>query len=279
MIRNGMLKYSQKEMSQAELRRMQLIQIELLAEFDALCRKHELRYVIASGTLLGAARHGSFIPWDDDIDVEMLRSDYDKFCKIDKQEFGENTFFQTNKTDKHYPWLYGKLRRSGTQAVRLGQEHLKMQSGVFIDIFPRDGVPEHTLLRSARSVVAAMSRKMLYARVACRTSETFIGRLGWSIVRMIPKQIPFGIAKLLSVVFDEKRCNRVGCIGYHGKAEANGFRKNWFTEMVLLPFEGEQYYAPADWDGYLRYVYGDNYMMPPPPNRRQITSPLSSYSL
>lgn len=279
MICNEMMKYSQKKMSEAELRRMQLIQIELLAEFDALCRKHGLRYIIASGTLLGAARHGSFIPWDDDIDVEMLRSDYDKFCKIDKREFREDTFFQTNKTDKHYPWLYGKLRRTGTRAVRLGQEHLMMHSGVFIDIFPRDGVPKHAVLRPVRGIIAAMSRKMLYARVACRTSETLIGRFGWGIVQLIPKQAAFGIAKLLSVVFNEKRCDRVGCIGYHGKAETNGFRKSWFTELTLLTFEGKQYYAPADWDGYLRYVYGKDYITPPPPNHRNITSPLSSYSL
>ncbi len=279
MIHYEMLKYSQKEMSQAVLRQMQLIQIELLAEFDALCRKHGLRYIIASGTLLGAARHGSFIPWDDDIDVEMLRGDYDKFCKIDKQEFRGDTFFQTNKTDKHYPWLYGKLRRTGTQAVRLGQEHLRMHTGVFIDIFPRDGVPNRAVLRSVRGVVATMSRKMLYARVACRTSESLIGRLGWNAVRLIPKQVAFGIAKLLSIVFDEKRCERVGCIGYHGKAETNGFLKSWFTDIKTLPFEGEQYFVPADWDGYLRYVYGESYMTPPPPNRQQITSPLSSYSL
>ncbi|WP_185129917.1 LicD family protein [Cohnella zeiphila] len=266
-------------MSQAELRQMQLIQVELLAEFDALCRKHKLRYIIASGTLLGAVRHGAFIPWDDDIDVEMLRSDFDKFCQIDKQEFREDTFFQTNKTDKHYPWLYGKLRRTGTQAVRLGQEHLKMHSGVFIDIFPRDGVPKSVALRSARGVIATMCRKILYSRVAYRLSETFIGRLGWSVVRLIPKQAAFGIAKLLSVVFEEKRSERVGCIGYHGEAETNGFHKRWFTELVTLPFEGGTYYAPADWDGYLRYVYGEGYMTPPPPNRRHVTSPLSSYSL
>lgn len=274
-----MLKYSQKEMSKDELRRMQLIQIELLAEFDALCRKHKISYVIASGTLLGSVRHGSFIPWDDDIDVEMLRSDYEKFCKIDKSEFREDTFFQTNKTDKHYPWLYGKLRRMGTQAVRLGQEHLKMNSGVFIDIFPRDGVPNHVALRMLRGVAAAMSRKLLYARVAYRTSNTIIGRFCWSCVRLVPKQVAFGIAKLLSIIFSEQRCDRVGCIGYHGKAEMNGFQKSWFTEVKTLPFEGKQYNAPIDWDGYLRYVYGDDYMDPPPPNRRNITSPLSSYSL
>ncbi|WP_217596228.1 phosphorylcholine transferase LicD [Cohnella sp. GbtcB17] len=274
-----MQKYSQQEMSQAELRQMQLIQVELLAEFDALCRKHGLRYIIASGTLLGAVRHGAFIPWDDDIDVEMLRSDYDKLCRIDKREFGANTFLQTYKTDKHYPWLYGKLRRTGTQAVRLGQEHMKMHSGVFIDIFPRDGVPNNGALRAARGLVATVCRKILYSRAAYRSSTTFMGRLGWSVVRFIPKQVAFGMAKILSVVFAEQRADRVGCIGYHGKAETNGFRKDWFTELVTLPFEGGMYFAPADWDGYLRYVYGEGYQTPPPPNRRSVTSPLSFYSL
>ena len=154
-----------------------------------------------------------------------------------------------------------------------------MHAGVFIDIFPRDGVPNFAVLRTIRGLVAALCRKILYARAACRSSETLVGRLGWSVVRWIPKQAAFSIAKLLSVMFSEKRCDRVGCIGYHGEAETNGFDKRWFTKLTTLPFEGGQYYAPADWDGYLRYVYGEDYMTPPPPNRRHITSPLSLYSL
>lgn len=267
-----------KEMTQSELRRMQRIQVELLRELDRVCRLHNIKYIIASGTLLGAVRHQGFIPWDDDIDVEMLREDYEAFRRAAETDLDPRMFFQDARTDREYPWLYGKLRMNGTSAVRAGQEHLKMHSGVFIDIFPRDPMPNSNWGKRIYELAALICRKTLYARVRCVSASTALGRLGWTLLSRVPKAVPFGVERALRQSADPRRAVRVRCYGYHGRYETEGYDKRWFTELIELPFEGSAYYAPADWHGYLTFVYGPDYMTPPPEAERRGSAMLSSYN-
>lgn len=271
------MRYIQKHMTSSELRRLQLVQVDLLKEFDRICRLHGIKYIIGSGTLLGAVRYKGFIPWDDDIDVEMLREDYEKFSKIAKQKLNEKVFFQDHKTDKAYPWLFGKLRKNGTSAVRLGQEHLKMHGGIFIDIFPRDPMPNSENGKKAYEFVARICRKILYARIMRVNAENSIARFGWTLVSVIPKFIPFGIECMLRNSIDPNVSKRVRSYGYHGHYETEGYDKRWFTKLTEIEFEGGTYYAPADFDGYLTFVYGADYMTPPPESERTGTAPLSSF--
>lgn len=266
-----------QQMPREELRRMQLIQVDLLKEFDRVCRLYHIKYIIASGTLLGAVRCQGFIPWDDDIDIEMLREDYEAFLKAAERELDQRMFFQDHRTDRGYPWLYGKLRMNGTSAVRVGQECLKMHSGVFIDVFPRDPMPNSAAGKRLFEFVAKICRKILYARVMRVSAPTAWGRLGWTIVSAIPKAVPFGVESLLRRSVDPQKALCVRCYGYHGRCEAEGYDKRWFTDLTELSFEGGSYYAPADWHGYLSFVYGPDYMTPPPEPERIASSPLSSF--
>ncbi|MCL1864046.1 MAG: LicD family protein [Defluviitaleaceae bacterium] len=125
-----------------DLRKLQMIELDILKEVDRVCRKHDINYFLIYGTLLGAVRHKGFIPWDDDLDIGFLRKDYEKFCKIFQHEADTCKYFiQTWKTDKHYYWNYGKIRRLDTEYIRLGQEHMKYVTGIYIDIFPFDYLP------------------------------------------------------------------------------------------------------------------------------------------
>ena len=81
-------------LDQENLRKLQLIELELLIEFDRICRKNNIRYTLTGGTLLGAVRHGGFIPWDDDADVSMLRREYEKFKKVCEIELDDKYYFQ-----------------------------------------------------------------------------------------------------------------------------------------------------------------------------------------
>ena len=108
-----------------ELKALHLIELELMEEVDRICRKNNIIYGIDGGTLLGAVRHGGFIPWDDDADVIMNRKEYDKFVSILSNELDQNKFyFQDINQTKGYRWGYGKLRRKNTEFVRLNQEYM-----------------------------------------------------------------------------------------------------------------------------------------------------------
>ena len=120
------------------LRKAQLIMLEMLIEFDAICKKNQLKYWLDSGTLLGAVRHQGFIPWDDDIDLSMPIEDYNNFLKIAQSELSAEIFFQTSQTDKNFKFDYIKLRSNKASIVEFHEKDkdINYHQGVFIDIFP-----------------------------------------------------------------------------------------------------------------------------------------------
>lgn len=125
-----------KKLSADELRKLQLLELDILKEVDRICRKHNITYTIYGGTMLGAVRHKGFIPWDDDVDVAMLREDYDRFYKVCATELNSKYYAQSLETDRDYRWEYGRVLLNGTRFVRCNQEHLKAQTSIFIDIIP-----------------------------------------------------------------------------------------------------------------------------------------------
>lgn len=143
----------------SDLENMHKIQLNMLIEFDKICRRNNIKYILDAGTLLGAVRHKGFIPWDDDIDVRMLRDDYEKFCVVANKELPETMFFQNYKNDKGYPWMYSKIRMKGTKAVRIGQDRLNMEEGIYMDIFPCDGVPDDNKKKKKHNRLAKIYRK------------------------------------------------------------------------------------------------------------------------
>ncbi|CAA6826665.1 MAG: Lipopolysaccharide cholinephosphotransferase LicD1 (EC [uncultured Sulfurovum sp.] len=120
------------------LRQAQLIMLEMLVEFDAICTKHHFKYWLDSGTLLGAVRHEGFIPWDDDIDLSMPVEDYNKFIEIAKDTLSENIFFQTKESDEAFKFDYIKLRSNKASIVEFHEKDREVgyHQGVFVDIFP-----------------------------------------------------------------------------------------------------------------------------------------------
>ena len=120
---------------------LQRAEFEILKIFVDICEKYDLKYYLVCGSALGAVKYSGFIPWDDDIDVALLRSDYDKFCELAPTVLPKNIFLQNFRTDPEFPHIFSKLRNSNTTFIEKGTAHLKINHGVYIDVFPLDGYP------------------------------------------------------------------------------------------------------------------------------------------
>jgi len=124
-----------------QIRVMQRENKRLLIEFDRVCRKIGVEYFLCAGSLLGYVRHGGFIPWDDDVDIGMLRADYDRLLAEGPKEFGADFFLQTRETDPNIPYVYSKLRLNNTEYFTDYTYDRDFHKGISIDIFPHDYVP------------------------------------------------------------------------------------------------------------------------------------------
>ena len=114
----------------------------LLQEFDRVCRELGVGYFVCGGTMLGYMRHQGFIPWDDDVDVAMLRSDYDRFLKEGGPLLKERFFLQTRETDPNIPYLFSKIRMDDTEYITSYNEMRDFHKGVCLDMFPFDFLPD-----------------------------------------------------------------------------------------------------------------------------------------
>ena len=152
----------------AETKRLWAVELDLLAELQRVCRKHDIQFFAISGTLIGAARHHGFIPWDDDIDVVMMRSEYKRLEQVAPEEFKEPYFFQTNQTDPGSLRGHAQLRNSTTTAILSeeafhGRPLYGFNQGVFLDIFPLDNLPDDAKERQRLMV----QLKKLKLRMKC----------------------------------------------------------------------------------------------------------------
>lgn len=272
-----------KELTQEQLRKMQQIEVEMADELDRVCRKHNIRYSLDGGSMLGAVRHKGFIPWDDDMDFCMLREDYEKLKAVSNELNPDICFFQDHDTDPNYRWGYAKLRRTGTTFVRLGQEHMKYKTGIAIDIFPLDDVPKSLIGQMLQDFYCFCLRKILWSE-AGKVSSTGIKHVWFSLLSRIPADFVFKQEKKMAAKSRTDSPNRVRTLLF----PANGklyhkmplkvrysIPKEWFTELEEYDFEGRKFYGTKDYDARLSHLYGD-YMTLPPEEKRESHIPFSS---
>ena len=124
------------------LRALQLKELEIVDEIQRICEKHNIKWCLAYGTVLGAVRHKGFIPWDDDIDLYFVDDNYEKFLKACETDLNREKFFlQTMETDKNYPYPFGKIRMNGTCSMDEAYKDKKIHWGICVDLFKMSYAP------------------------------------------------------------------------------------------------------------------------------------------
>ena len=263
---------------QDTLRQIQMIQLEMLVEVDRICKKCRIRYNIIAGTLLGAVRHGGYIPWDDDADVAFLRPEYEKFRRAVRTELDTSRFyFQDNRRTEGYRWGYGKLRRKNTLFLREYQEHMPYRQGIFIDLFPLDGVPNHYILRCIKNFECFCVRKILWSKVGQVAEKNVWKRQWYKLLATIPEKRIWNYYHRMVCRANKKKTKMVRILTFPTPNRAYRYERGWYENSSDILFEGKVFQGITDYDGYLSFKFGE-YMELPPIEKRKV-HPVSAVKL
>lgn len=240
---------------------IQNLLLAYLLEVDRICKKHNIKYFLGGGTLLGAIRHHGFIPWDDDADIMMLREDYDKFCKIAADEMPSGMTFQTNENDKNCFYEFAKFRLDDTIfATGFSKEHKSMHNGLAFDIFCHDKTSNSKIGQKVHLAATLFTRALVFNKWNNRKAEN--GSKIQSIVTNFCKTIfPIRFSLWLerkTLKFFKNKKNAKYLYDGMGRNIYNGcFPIEYLDEVIYTNFEGYLLPVPKMYDEYLTFLYGD----------------------
>lgn len=254
------------------LRKIQKIELYVLKELKRICEQNDIKYFLIAGTLIGSVRHKGFIPWDDDIDVGMLRSDFEKFVELCKTELNKDEFFLQIPENEETSADYGiaRLRLNNTRIVIESRKNVKCHEGFFVEIFPYDNMPDNKILAKIYGNGFAVLKRIyalrkgytsnprtLYAKIAVRTATILLKPIKTKTLQKWLIKYPYK--------FYNKKVVQASLLN-EGYAHEHHDVKT-ITELSTGEFEGEIFPIPSDYNKFLTEQYG-NYMQLPPKNEQ-----------
>jgi len=257
-------------MDSKDLEALHGIAFEILLEIDRVCRKNTIDYFLDGGTLLGAARHHDFIPWDDDLDISMMREDYEKFLSVAPLEMDPKYFVQTRFTDPGYPFGYTKVRKNGTLCVEACFGERLTHNGVWVDVFPYDLTSRKTL--RSKQLKWRLLMRTLTLRATSGQGNNSWGKpkkaLRWALHTALKPISPSKIVdKLESCRTAPADDEDIVITCFHDFNRLFELPPEILKPFDSLTFRGRQFPVPRGWEHYLEMHYGDWRQLPPEEKR------------
>ncbi len=259
--------------------------LDLLAKVDAVCKKYSITYYAIGGTLLGAVRHRGFIPWDDDLDIAMMRKDYNRFLEVAPKEIRGKYFFQTTLTDQDYYKEWARIRNSETTGIHDHNEMHKCNNGIYLDIFPLENYSP-TFRGKLHQKVSMTLGRILTVKVHhnTRPRNSMKSHIIYGISFLFNIRITHRIRERMETRNANKHSRYVTIGDVHFETyspEKLTFERTDFDDVVYLPFEDGKIPCPSGYDNILKTEYGDYLKFPPVEKRglhhRMILDPCTPY--
>lgn len=257
---------NRKELQDSERKR---IMLNILNEIDSFCRGNDIKYFLVFGSLLGAVRHKGYIPWDDDIDIGMLRSDYDRFLEIYRPQ---KAIYRLYKPEIDNDYIYAFAKLCDERTILIEDIDDKNTLGVYIDIFPFDNAGNSLsdavgLAKRIKVYKCILDIKNTLRRKDRSLLKNTVLTLFKFLLSFLSKKMLISQIIKLSKKYKYSSSKLVAEFSIMAYGNKEIYPKDLFTDLSELTFENRQYYVPKDYDKFLSLTYG-NYMQLPPVEKR-----------
>lgn len=249
---------------QGKLDRIKKVEMDIIKEIDRICKENDIKYFLVGGSLLGGIRHKGFIPWDDDIDIGMLRDDYNKFKKVCPGALPDKMRYQSYTQEPNSHYIFEKIRLKETYfSTKFSNRFTDIENGIFVDVLVYDKTSNIRILQKLHVKLIKMMNRIINVRwvnVPRKGIHYTATKIFLPIMRLIPFRVYHWCFEAVLRMFNWNKRSKYLIDGVGQNVGKGAFPLSWFDEMTEIPYEDVTFNVPAKYDEYLRHWYGDRYM-------------------
>lgn len=239
------------------------LELDIVKEIDKICKENGIKYFLVGGSLLGAVRHQGFIPWDDDLDVGMLREDFEKFRKICPEVLPEKYSYQSYRTERRSHYIFDKIRLKNTLFSTAFSNRFQIENGIFVDILVYDKTSRNPLIQKLHIQLIQIMKLLINIRwvnIPRKSVHYRASKILLPFMRLFPLSVYHFVYERLIKIFNHSKSDYyLDSVGMN--LQRGAFPKECIVgEPQYVPFEDTELPIPPGWDAYLKHWYGKNYM-------------------